>query len=101
MDQRIHFENDIEMNEFDRDILEELVEKVVIGAKDVEGNPRPYVFTFVFKSGIKFSEEFYDNVANQSGTMEENNLSTYPIDVNGNAYSFTHSPTRGDLCSTY
>jgi hypothetical protein len=43
-----HFENDIEMTEFDRDILESLVEKVVIGVSDEEGNPRPYVFTFVF-----------------------------------------------------
>ncbi len=36
------------MTEFDRDILESLVEKVVIGVSDEEGNPRPYVFTFVF-----------------------------------------------------
>ena len=68
---------DIEINEFDRDIMDSLVDKVVIGATDEDGNANPHVVTFVFKAGMKFNEEFYKKVSNSSAIMEEENLSTY------------------------
>lgn len=50
------------MDEFDRDIFECLVEKVIIGSKDSEGNPNPYVITFVLKEGLKFDDESLKNL---------------------------------------
>jgi len=69
-------EEDLEITEFDRDILDSLIDKVVIGATDEDGNSNPYAITFVFKAGMKFNEEFYKKIANPSGIIEEENLST-------------------------
>ena len=68
---------DLEIKEFDRDIMDSLIDKVVIEATDEDGNPNPYVITFVFKAGMKFNEKFYKKIANPSGIIEEGKLSTY------------------------
>ncbi|MFT9493996.1 recombinase family protein [Anaerosolibacter sp.] len=88
------FDHDIQMDEFDRDILESLVDKVVVGAMDEEGNPNPYALTFVFKAGVKFTEEFYEKIANQSGKMEIENLSTYATDDKQLAYTYAPNKAR-------
>jgi len=88
------FDHDIQMDEFDRDILESLVDKVVVGAIDEEGNPNPYALTFVFKAGVKFTEEFYEKIANKSGKMEIENLSTYATDDKQLAYTYAPNYTR-------
>lgn len=49
------------MDEFDGDIFECLVEKVIVGSKDSEENTNPYVITFVLKKGLKFDAEALKN----------------------------------------
>lgn len=89
---RDHFNCDANMTVFDRDILESLIEKVVVGANDEEGIPKPYIISFVFKSGIKFSNKFYEKVANNNDKMEVDSLSTYPSKNSALAYSYTSHP---------
>jgi len=88
------FDHNIQMDEFDRDILESLVDKVVVGAMDEDGNPNPYALSFVFKAGVKFTEEFYEKIANQSGKMEIENLSTYATDDKQLAYTYAPNKAR-------
>ncbi|MBF4692248.1 recombinase family protein [Fusibacter ferrireducens] len=86
------FAEEIEIRGFDRDIMESLIDKIVIGSTDEEGNPNPYVVTFVFKAGMKFNEEFYKKVANSSAIIEEDNLSTYA--TNEKQLACTYAPNK-------
>ena len=47
------------MPEFDKDIFELMIEKVIIGEKDTNGKANPRVITFILKSGneIKCEED--------------------------------------------
>ena len=83
---------DLEITEFDRDIMDSLIEKVVIGATDEDGNPNPYVITFVFKAGMKFNEEFYEKIANPSGIIEAGKMSTYA--TNEKQLACTYAPNK-------
>ena len=51
-----HFRKVLEKNEilttFDRCVFESIVEKVIIGEVDKDGNPNPYKLTFVYKTGF-------------------------------------------------
>lgn len=49
------------LQEFDRDIFESIIEKVIVGGEDEEGNKDPYMLTFIYKTGFK-----------QSGTLNSN-----------------------------
>ncbi|MBP2029031.1 hypothetical protein J2Z35_002869 [Acetoanaerobium pronyense] len=88
----------IEINEFDRDIMDSLIDKVVIGATDEDGNANPHVVTFVFKAGMKFNEEFYKKVSNSSAIMEEENLSTYAKNEKQVACTYAPNTTCGISC---
>jgi len=50
------------MDEFDRLLLEAIIENVVVGVEDENGEPIPRVLTFVLKTGIKISEDAITNV---------------------------------------
>ena len=41
------------LEEFDRGVFESIVEKVIIGGYDEEGNKDPYKVTFIYKTGFK------------------------------------------------
>lgn len=41
------------MPEFDKDVFEIMIEKVIIGEKEENGNTNPRVVTFILKSGNK------------------------------------------------
>ena len=43
------------LEEFDRSVFESMVEKVIIGGIDDEGNKDPYRITFIYKTGFKDS----------------------------------------------
>ncbi len=88
----------IEINEFDSDMLDSLVEKIVIGATDENGEVNPYVITFVFKAGMKFNEEFYEKVANSSTIIEEDDLSTYATNEKQVACTYAPNKACGDDC---
>lgn len=51
------FNTNEKMDEFDRDLFESLVEKVVVGKEGLDGNPQPYSICFILKTGLKFDEE--------------------------------------------
>ena len=40
------------LEEFDRNVFESIVSKVIIGSVDEEGNKDPYAITFIYKSGF-------------------------------------------------
>ncbi|WZL72002.1 recombinase family protein [Clostridiaceae bacterium 35-E11] len=91
----------LEIKEFDRDIMDSLIDKIIIGATDEDGNPNPYVVTFVFKAGMRFNEEFYEKIANPSGIIEAGKMSTYA--TNEKQLACTYSPNKacGVLLATY
>ena len=41
------------LEEFDRGIFESIVEKVIVGGLDEDGNKDPYKITFIYKTGFK------------------------------------------------
>ena len=43
------------LEEFDRSVFESIVEKVIIGGYDDEGNKDPYKITFIYRNGFKDS----------------------------------------------
>lgn len=88
------FKNDFRMDEFDGNVFESLIDKVVVGEVDEQGNPYPFYLTFVFKAGIKFSDEFYEKVANQPDKMDVNKLSTNAINEHQLSYTYVEDDTR-------
>ena len=63
-------ENENALDEFDRVVFESIVEKVIVGGYDAEGNPTPYKLTFVLKCDqtLKVDNAKADYRANQKGT---------------------------------
>ncbi len=49
------FEKNEPLKEFDREVFESIVEKIIFGGFDDEGNAIPYLLTFVFKAGLNTS----------------------------------------------
>ena len=41
------------LEEFDRYVFESIIEKVIIGGIDKDGNKDPYMITFVYKTGLE------------------------------------------------
>ena len=46
-------ETNSELTEFNREVFESLVEKVILGGYDEDGNKDPYKITFIYKTGYK------------------------------------------------
>lgn len=45
--------SDIVMDRFDREVFESMVDRIILGGYDSEGNPDPYRLTFVYKTGFR------------------------------------------------
>ncbi|MEA1975650.1 MAG: recombinase family protein [Bacillota bacterium] len=60
------FNTNEKMDEFDREVFDSLVEKVIVGKEDLEGNPLPYSLCFILKTGLKFDEEILKNLKKNS-----------------------------------
>lgn len=58
------------LDEFDRIVFESIVEKVIVGGYNEEGNPTPYKLIFVLKCNqtLKVGSVKADYRANQKGT---------------------------------
>lgn len=41
------------LEEFDRGIFESIIEKVIVGGYDEDGNKDPYKITFIYKTGFR------------------------------------------------
>ncbi len=86
---KLMFQENQSLLEFDREIFENMIEKVIIGRTDNEtGVKNPYSATFIFKTGL----EMEMNTAKKLG-------GTY-IDVSNNVCSYRENPTCGVLLTT-
>ena len=68
------------MPEFDKDVFELIIEKVIIGEKDSKGKTNPRVITFILKSGneIKCKEDEKED-KNQQSSYEVSKNYLQPI----------------------
>lgn len=62
-------ENEEILDEFDRVVFDSIVEKVIVGGYDEDGNPSPYKLAFIFKcnQSLKVENAKKDYKANQKG----------------------------------
>jgi len=91
------------ITDFDRYVFESIVEKVIIGGVDDDGNKDPSMLTFIYKTGSKNNIKGKDHKPerkNSKGknkvdklcskaTNEVNPLSSYSVDDTCGGYSFT------------
>lgn len=74
------------MPNFDKDVFELMIEKVIIGEKGSKGKANPIVITFILKSGneIKCEEDNKNSVVKENLTVEEskNQQSSYEVSQN-------------------
>lgn len=55
------FENNEILKEFDREIFEGVIEKIIVGKTDDDGNKNPYSVTFIFKTGLVIEKNDKDS----------------------------------------
>lgn len=62
-------ENEDSLDKFDRMVFESIVEKVIVGGYDADGNPAPYKLAFVLKCDetLKVRNAKADYKANRKG----------------------------------
>ena len=77
------------MEEFDRIILDTVIEKVVVGSVDDEGNPLPYSMTFVLKAGLEFNDEILEMLKKETLGPSQ-----------AQAFSFTENEVEKSCSST-
>jgi hypothetical protein len=68
------------LEEFDRYVFESVVEKVIIGGIDEDGNKDPAQITFVYKTGLKNSingDKFRPQRRNARGRHRSDELCSY------------------------
>jgi DNA invertase Pin-like site-specific DNA recombinase len=54
---RLAFDKNELLEEFDREIFENVIDKVIVGKVDENGKENPYSVTFVFKTGMELEED--------------------------------------------
>lgn len=73
------FKDEEIMSTFDKDVFELMIEKVIIGEKEANGNINPRVITFILKSGNKIKcqeDKNQDNLQQSAYESSENYLQT-------------------------
>ena len=55
------FEDNKFLEEFDREIFETVIDKILVGKIDEDGVVNPYSITFVFKTGLEIEKKDIDN----------------------------------------
>lgn len=55
------YEKNEPIKEFDRFVFESVIEEVILGKTDENGQKKPYFITFVFKTGFKLEDDGYKN----------------------------------------
>jgi len=87
------------LEEFDRAVFESIVEKVIVGGYDDDGNADPYKVTFIYKTGFKDSfdhaktkfgpksKKSDENVSSNSSVHQENQCSNHSVDTCGDCSS--------------
>jgi DNA invertase Pin-like site-specific DNA recombinase len=86
------------LEEFDRGIFESMVEKVIIGGIDEDGNKDPYKITFIYKTGFKSEientkERFYISKRDEDKRRKMCSHGSNEIE---NVYSYDSDNTCGN-----
>ena len=93
-------ETNSELTEFNREVFESLVEKVILGGYDEDGNKDPYKITFIYKTGYK--DDLYhskEKYGKKSVAKDVLKACSNAIDEVGKACSNAIVATCGDGCS--
>ena len=85
------------LERFDREIFESLVEKVILGDIDEDGNKNPYVVIFVLKTGIKLDGNCKGNKKSDEESTNEKTCSLSSDDSNNSCSYTTDQPCRDRL----
>lgn len=93
------------LKEFDRYVFESIVEKVIVGEVDENGNVDPYKLTFVYKTGFKdglngedFKSPRKNAKKNKTIGKDSAELSSYNNNHLDKSCSHGSDNTRGDCC---
>lgn len=90
-------ENEV-LEEFDRGIFESIIEKVIVGGFDEDGNKDPYKITFIYKTGLKNeignAKERFDKSKKMGDKTKE--LCSHIADELKGVCSFVSDNTRRD-----
>lgn len=93
-------ENEV-LEEFDRGIFESIIEKVIVGGFDEDGNKDPYKITFIYKTGLKNeignAKERFDKSKKMGDKTKE--LCSHIADELKGVCSFVSDNTCGDCVS--
>ena len=94
-------ENEV-LEEFDRGIFESIIEKVIVGGFDEDGNKDPYKITFIYKTGLKNeignAKERFDKSKKMGDKTKE--LCSHIADELKGVCSFVSDNTCGDCVPT-
>ena len=86
------------LEEFDRGIFESIIEKVIVGGYDEDGNKDPYKITFIYKTGFKNeigkAKERFDKSKSVSDKAKE--LCSHIVDEVKGVCSYVSDNTRGN-----
>ena len=86
------------LEEFDRGIFESIIEKVIVGGYDDDGNKDPYKITFIYKTGFKNeigkTKERFDNSKNMGKRAKE--LCSHIVNEVRDMCSYVSDNTCGD-----
>ncbi|GFI23438.1 transposon gamma-delta resolvase [Lachnospiraceae bacterium] len=89
------------LEEFDRGVFESIIEKVIVGEIDENGNKDPYKLTFVYKTGIsnKVDPKIQQNTKlGESLKAELKKMCSHAVDEVKEACSHILLDTCGDHC---
>lgn len=85
------------LEEFDRGIFESIIEKVIVGGYDEDGNKDPYKITFIYKTGfrneIKSAKERFDKSKSMGDKAKE--LCSHIVDEVKDVCSYVSDNTCG------
>jgi len=97
------FRRTLEQNEvldtFDRQIFESIIEKVIVGGIDEDGNKDPFMLTFIYKTGFKSpidGSAFKPPRKNAKKQPESSDLCSYSTNEDNKLCSDISPDTRGD-----
>lgn len=87
--------------EFDRNVFESIVEKVIVGGYDDEGNPDPSMLTFIYKTGFSNNVDGSKHKpprknAKNGGEISDSELYSYTDNESNKLYFFNGNNTCGE-----
>lgn len=91
------------LEEFDRGIFESIIEKVIVGGYDEDGNKDPYKITFIYKTGFRNeignAKERFDKSKSIGDKAKE--LCSHIVDEVKDVCSYVSDNTCGNNCTAF